>query len=64
MFVLLLPPVLVPSVLLHLIPATIVLSLLLWPHAIPTHLPSLGSFGISLTRPRSVVHHVLGQESS
>ena len=64
LFVLYLPPVPVPSILLHLVPTTAFLRLLLQPHVIPTHLPSFGIIGITLTRPRSVVHRVLGLETS
>ena len=63
-FVLHLPPILGPSVLLHLVPATAILSLLLQPHAVLTLLSSVGIIRITLTRHRSVVHHVLGWETS
>ena len=42
LFELHLPPVLAHSIFLHLVPATAVLSLLLWPHAVLTHLPPVG----------------------
>ena len=50
-FVLHLPHNLIPSILLHMVPAIAILSLVLGPHAVPTHLPSVGIVGILLTRP-------------